>query len=90
MRKPKLNFDITKAVKDFTYKKSADFETKIILYVLEKKGIKSFDVSKFSRKSETVKNYGVPIHTLRYDGIFIFRRFIGDFNGLQYRYEIDV
>ena len=90
MRKPNLNFDITKAVKDFTHKKLADFETKIIMYVIEKKGIKNFDVSKFSRKSEKVKNYGAPIHTLRYDGIFIFRRFIGDFNGLQYRYEIDV
>ena len=90
MRKPKLNFDITKVVKDFTHKKSAAFETKIILYVLEKKGIKDFDVKKFSRKGENVKYYGAPIHTLRYDGIFIFRRFIGDFNGLQYRYEIDV
>ena len=37
MRKPKLNFDNTKAVKDFTHKKLADFETKIIMYVIEKK-----------------------------------------------------
>ena len=90
MRKINLNFDITKSVKDFIHIKSAYFETEIILYVLEKKGIKDFDVKKFSRKSETVKNYGVPIHTLRYDGIFIFISFISDFNGLQYRYEIDV
>lgn len=47
MRKPKLNFDITKAVKDFTHKKSADFETKIILYVLEKKELKILMLKNF-------------------------------------------
>lgn len=86
----RLEFNITEDVKEFCNRELALHETNIITHVMKEKGIfKNCDVKKFTRKGEVVKNYSTTIHTLRYDGIFIFRRFLNGLNGLQYRYEIE-
>lgn len=90
MRKPNLKFDITEQVKNLVHNNKAEHETKIIMYVMAQKGLTdNMNIKKFKRSEEDVENWSIKIHTLRYNGILIFRRFPTGFNGLQYRYEID-
>ena len=49
--------------------------------------LEKVDLEKIQVRMENVKNYSVPIFTVRYEGNLLFRRFPNGLSGLEFRYE---
>lgn len=90
MKTPSLKFDIKEVVQKFCKDKLARHESEIMIYVLKQKGFfETFDAKNCTITYEKVKNYSIGIHTRRYNGELLFRRFSTGLKGLEYSYEIE-
>lgn len=90
MKKPSLKFDIKDAVQKFCKEKLARHESEIMIYMLKKKGFfDTFSAENCSITYEKVENFSQKVHTRRYKGELLFRRFPLGFDGLEYRYQLE-